>query len=147
MFRSGRRGRRASQAPQGVLVVENVPFRTTATLKATGNAAGNVDLWPVAREIEVRMRELGRPEPTLFRPPVTGVGPGRHPHTYTWHWSGDEHEWLMAAAEDVLHTNPKYHGIGMDIAVQGRRAEVLAAPPPAPEPTLEDLERAAGLED
>ena len=122
-------------------VVASEPFRTVVTLQANGGAAGRVDLWPVARAVEQRVRELGGPESTMYRPPVQGVL--RHSTTYTWHWAGDQSDVLSLAVRDVIDGDSKLHEVGAEVVVQGRHAEVLAPPPPPPELTLEELEAEA----
>lgn len=107
---------------------EDVPERTRVILECPSCSA---DLWHVARDVEARMREFGRPESLPERPPVSIKPPAR----YTWWWAGDEEEALLQACDDVITSKWNGHKIRSSVQVTGGGRRYLPSPTP-----LEELE-------
>lgn len=107
-----------------------LPERTRITLRCPSQS---VDLWNVARHIEARMRQYGRPESTPTRPKV-GL---KRPTEYTWWWPGDEEEALLLSADDIVSSRYAGHRIRVEVMVTGGGRKFL----PPPDPLAQDEPR------
>lgn len=110
-------------------------MRPVTVLELRQPKGAELDLWSLARKIELRVVELGGPAATARRPPITTLKP---PESYVVRWLEDQGLFVRVAFHDVAVTlAPNQVPVAVLLTPDAEQAPLAQEAPPEPEPTPE----------